>query len=248
MDSNRIEARNVGKPMPMRRPGLRLHLIIDADDTLWENNVYFERAIDEFIDFIDHSTMTRAEIRATFNEIERATARVHGYGARAFASSLRECYQRLSDRVADEANFHTVMRFGERILEQEIELLPGVEQTLRDLAARHHLVLFTKGHLEEQRLKIERSGIGSHFAHHEIVAEKNSDSYRALIERVGIAPAQGWMVGNSPRSDINPALAAGLGAVFIPHGQTWSLEHDEIDRGSDRLIVIERFPQLLDLF
>jgi putative hydrolase of the HAD superfamily len=228
--------------------GKRQHLIIDADDTLWENNIYFERAIDEFIEFLDHSTMTRAEIRATFNEIERATARVHGYGARAFASSLRECYGRLADRVMDDQKHHTVMAFGERILEHEIELLPGVEATLRDLATRHHLVLFTKGHSEEQRLKIERSGIGDHFAHHEIVAEKNGDSYRALVDRVGISPAQGWMVGNSPRSDINPALAAGLGAVFIPHDQTWSLEHDEIDHASDRLIVLERFPQLLDHF
>lgn len=226
----------------------RLHLLIDADDTLWENNVYFERAIEEFIDFVDHSSMSRSEIRAVFNEIERATGKIHGYGARAFTHSLRECYQRLAGQVADEANLRTVMRLGERILEQRIELLPGVDETLAVLAQRHDLVMFTKGHIEEQRLKIERSGIHHYFLHHEIVPEKNAAAYEALIARHGFDRARTWMIGNSPKSDINPALAIGLGAVFIPHEMTWSLEHDAIDHAGDRLLVIERFSQLLDHF
>jgi putative hydrolase of the HAD superfamily len=226
----------------------RLHLIIDADDTLWENNVYFERAIDEFIAFVDHSSMSKEEVRAAFNEIERATARVHGYGARAFSRSLRDCYARLTGRIDDEENLRTVMRLGERILEQEIELLPGVEETLAALSQRHHLVVFTKGHPGEQRLKIERSGIDRHFADFEIVPEKDAAAFRALLTRLGASPERSWMVGNSPKSDINPALAIGMGAVFIPHAMTWSLEHAAIAHAGDRLIVLERFPQLLDHF
>lgn len=230
------------------RPTTRLHLLIDADDTLWENNIYFERAIEEFIDFVDRSTMSRAEIRAVFNEIERATGKIHGYGARAFTHSLRECYQRLVGQIADETNLHTVMRLGERILEQEIELLPGVDDTLTALAVRHDLVMFTKGHIEEQRLKIERSGIQHHFHHHEITPEKNTAAYDALVTRHGFTPERTWMIGNSPKSDINPALTIGLGAVLIPHEMTWSLEHDAINHASDRFLVIEHFAQLLDHF
>src|SRR4051812_33659034 len=109
--------------------GLRQHVIIDADDTLWENNVYFERSIDEFLDFLDHSTLTREEARAALDGIERANAGIHGYGARAFAQSLRVCYQHLAKKELDDDEIRSVMRFGERILEQPIELLPGVDET-----------------------------------------------------------------------------------------------------------------------
>jgi putative hydrolase of the HAD superfamily len=226
----------------------RQHLIIDADDTLWENNVYFERAIDEFLDFLDHSTLTREEARAALNEIERANAGIHGYGARAFARSLRECYEHLAERELDGSEIRDVMRFGERILEQEIELLPGVEATLQALRERHDLVIFTKGHHEEQRLKIDRSGIGHYFRYQGIVPEKDVEAYRELVSQLSFDPARTWMVGNSPKSDINPALSAGLGAVFIPHEMTWSLEFADVDHVGDRLVVLERFPQLLDHF
>ena len=226
----------------------RKHLIIDADDTICQNNIYFERAIDEFLDFLDHSTLTRDEARAALNEIERANAGIHGYGARAFARSLRQCYEHLAERELDESEIRDVMRFGERILEQEIELLPGVEETLQVLRERHDLVIFTKGHHEEQRLKIDRSGIGHYFRYQGIVPEKDVDAYRELISQLSFDPARTWMVGNSPKSDINPALAAGLGAVFIPHEMTWSLEFADVDHSGYRLIVLERFSQLLDHF
>ena len=226
----------------------RQHLIIDADDTLWENNVYFERAIDEFLDFLDHSTLSREEARAALDEIERANAGIHGYGARAFARSLLACYEHLAEKELDEEEIRGVMRFGERILEQPIELIPGVEETLRVLANRHDLVIFTKGHHEEQRLKIDRSGIDHYFRYHGIVPEKNEAAYRELVAQLGLDPARTWMVGNSPKSDTNPALAAGLGAVFIPHELTWSLEFADIDHTGDRLIVLEQFSELLRQF
>lgn len=226
----------------------RLNLFIDADDTLWENNIYFERAIEEFLDFLAHSTLSRAEARAALNEIERANTHVHGYGARAFAQSLQDCYAHLHARHLEEHELGTIMDFAGRILSQEIELLPGVEETLRELSTRHHLTIFTKGHEEDQRMKIANSGLGDLFAHHAIVAEKNTSAYHALVATVGSDPARTWMIGNSPKSDINPALDAGLGAVFIPHDHTWQLEHASIAEGGDRLIVLERFSQLLDHF
>lgn len=226
----------------MDRP--RQTLLIDADDTLWENNVHFERAIEEFLDYLDHAQLSRSEVRAVLNEFEHATTRLHGYGAAAFTRTLRACYEHLRGGEIGPDDLRTVMDFGERILREEIDLLPGVESTLLALAQRHELTLFTKGHFEEQRLKIERSGIGHHFARHEIVAEKDAAAYLALVARLGADPARTWMIGNSPKSDINPALAAGLGAVFIPHSHTWALELAELNRSADRLLVVERFSDL----
>jgi putative hydrolase of the HAD superfamily len=233
--------------VPNRRD-TRQTLIFDADDTLWENNIYFERAIDEFMSFLDHSTLSHAEVRVVLNEIERANTKTYGYGARSFSRSLHETFLRLAEREVSDADLDTISAYGERIIDQEIELMPGVEETLTGLGVRHDLVLCTKGHAEDQRLKIERSGIGDRFSHHEIVAEKDAATYRDLVSRLGSDPSETWMIGNSPRSDINPAFAAGLGAVFIPHPHTWGLEHDDVDHSHERLLVLTTFSRLTEHF
>ena len=223
-------------------------LIIDADDTLWENNIYFERAFEEFVEFLAHSTLTPPQVRDVLDEIERVNAIVHGYGSLNFGRNLRECYERLSERALDDADLQTVMRFAERILEQPIELIDGVAETLDYLAARHELTLFTKGHPEEQTLKIERSGLAGFFAHTAIVREKNAAAYRQLVDDRALEPPRCWMIGNSPRSDVNPALAAGLNAVFVPHARTWVLEKEDIRPGGGTLLVVGAFPALRDYF
>ncbi len=139
------------KPASVCRAGHTL--ILDADDTLWENNVHFERAVDEFLAFLDHSSLSPPEVRAVLDEIERANLKVHGYGAAGFARNLRQCYEHLAERDISDDDLARVMGFGERILHEPIELIAGVAETLAYLAPRHDLVLLTKGHLEEQRLK-----------------------------------------------------------------------------------------------
>jgi len=195
---------------------MRVHLIIDGDDTLWENNVYFERAIEEFIDFLDHSSMSRRQVRAALDEIERLNSRVHGYGSVAFSRNLRECYERLCERDLRQADVDRVLSLGERIMQEPLRLLAGVEETVAYLSDHHELTLFTKGHPQEQKLKIERSGLAGYFHHTAVVGEKNPQAYRDLVAERRLHPERTWMVGNSPRSDINAALAAGLNAVFIP--------------------------------
>jgi len=222
----------------------RQHLLIDADDTLWENNVYFEEAFDEFVDYLDHSSMSAAEVRAVLDEIELANIKIHGYGAANFARNLAQCFERLAEREIRGEDLRVVRSFAERILEHPIELIEGVAETLAYLAPRHELTLFTKGHAEEQRLKIDRSGLGPHFRHTAIVREKDAEAYASLARERGLDAGRTWMVGNSPKSDINPALAAGLNAVYVPHPRTWGLEREEIQRANGRLLVLENFAEL----
>ena len=222
---------------------VRQHLIIDADDTLWENNIYFERAFDEFVQFLAHSTMTPREVRNVPDEIEAANAKVHGYGSVNFGRNLHQCYERLAERVVHQDDLPAIRRFAERILEQP-EIIDGVPETLAYLAERHELTMFTKGHPDEQRLKVDRSGLAPFFAHVEIVKEKHAPAYRALVGQRCMDAARCWMIGNSPRSDVNPALEAGLNAVFIPHAHTWVLEKEAIRPGAGRLLVVERFGDL----
>ncbi len=223
-------------------------LLIDADDTLWENNIYFEQAVDAFVEFLDHSSMPADRIRLVLQEIEFANINSHGYGAAAFGQNLEHCYRRLSERGVCDDDISTILGFAEEILLQEIDLLPGVAETLPQLAARHQLVIFTKGREEEQRAKIEKSGIDLHFIDAIVVREKTVDVYEEVVARFEWERSTTWMVGNSPKSDINPALAAGLNAVFIPHERTWALEQQDLQVGSGRLLQLSAFSQLLDHF
>ncbi|HJT87709.1 MAG TPA: HAD family hydrolase [Bryobacteraceae bacterium] len=227
---------------------MRRHLIIDADDTLWENNIYFERAFDEFVEFLGHSSMKPQEIRAVLDEIETANAKIHGYGSLNFGRNLRQCYEHLVEREVAEEDLNTVMGFAERILECPMEVIEGVPETLEYLSLRHDLTLFTKGHEEEQKLKLDRSGLAVFFQHTAIVKEKDAAAYHKLVEEQWMDPDQTWMIGNSPKSDVNPALEAGLNAVFVPHAHTWVLEKQEIRPGKGRLLVVERFADLREHF
>ena len=222
----------------------RQFLLIDGDDTLWENNVYFEQAIEAFIDFLAHSSMSRDQVRAALDEIERMNVAVHGYGSASFTKNLRQTYERLVDRDLQPEDIEHVLQLGERIANQPMQLIPGVAETVRYLADRHDLMLLTKGHPEEQRLKIERSALESFFSATAIVREKDEATYRAIVEERQLDPACTWMVGNSPRSDINPALSAGLRAVFIPHEHTWRLEKEEVVHVDGRLLTLQHFGDL----
>jgi putative hydrolase of the HAD superfamily len=222
----------------------RQFLIIDADDTLWENNIYFERAFDRFVEFLNHSSLAPQEVRDVLDEIEQTNARIHGYGTHSFGRNLRECYEHLAEHTVNESDLAIVMNFAEQILHCPMEVIDGVADTLDYLAQRHDLTLFTKGHPDEQRLKIDRSGLAGHFQHAAIVREKDAGAYRRLVEERGMDPERTWMIGNSPRSDINPALEAGLGAVFVPHAHTWVLEKCELSDGNGRLLTVEHFAEL----
>ena len=226
----------------------RQHLIIDADDTLWENNIYFERAFEEFVAFLDHSSLRPHEIRSILDEIEMENARIHGYGSKNFGRNMARCYQTLAEREIREDDLRTVMGFAERILECPMEVIPGVPETLGYLSERHDLTLFTKGHVDEQKLKLDRSGLGAFFQHTAIVKEKDTAAYRRLVAERGMDAEAAWMIGNSPKSDVNPALEAGLNAVFVPHAHTWVLEKQELRPGKGRLLVLEKFEDLREEF
>jgi putative hydrolase of the HAD superfamily len=225
-------------------------LLIDADDTLWENNVYFERAIARFISFLNHHEFSPEQVRAVLNDVERENIVTHGYGLHSFAHSLVACYERLSPHPVTPESHAQIMSFTHQIMDHPIEMLPEVPETLAYLSARHRVILVTKGAVAEQTGKVERSGLKKYFAAVEIVAEKDPATYSHLAEKYALDRASTWMVGNSPKSDINPALAAGLHAIFVPHGDTWILEHEEVNPAppNQKLLIVGRFAELREHF
>ncbi|MEU4645157.1 HAD family hydrolase [Micromonospora sp. NPDC049460] len=220
-------------------------LVFDADDTLWENNILFERVIDDFLEWLDHPTLDRAETRAILDDIERANTVAHGYGSKVFLRSLAECLERLRQRPATEAERREIEGLAAALADHRVELMPGVAEALDDLAGRHELLLLTKGEPEDQQRKLDASGLLHHFRAAHIVPEKDVDTYRWLTREHDIDPAVAWMIGNSPKSDILPARAAGMNAVFIPNDNTWVLEHAELDPADRGVLRLSAFPELL---
>jgi putative hydrolase of the HAD superfamily len=225
-------------------------LLIDADDTLWENNIYFERAIAKFISFLDHREHSPEAVRLVLNDVERESIVKHGYGLHSFAHSLVETFERLSVEPVTAELHERIRSFAHQIADHPVEVLPGVPETLQHLGERHNLIMMTKGNPPEQSGKVERSGLKEYFSAIEIVAEKDESTYRSAIAKYALSADVTWMVGNSPKSDINPALAAGLHAVFVPHDNTWILEHEELASAppSQQLLVVERFGDLRKYF
>lgn len=221
-------------------------LLIDADDTLWENNIYFERAIANFISFLNHKEFSPARVREVLNNVERGCIVKHGYGMHSFAHALVDTFEHISVEPITPAIHETISGFAHALAEHPIEIISGVADTLEYLSPRHQLILVTKGNITEQSGKLERSGLKHLFNAVEIVAEKNPPTYESVVEKYALERDLTWMIGNSPRSDVNPALAAGLNAVFVPHDQTWILEHESLSEpdGSSQLLVLERFADL----
>lgn len=221
-------------------------LLLDADDTLWENNVYFERAIAAFISYVNHQTYTPEEVRLVLNEVESETIRERGYGLASFRHSLVRCFEHLTAEPITSEKHGQIVDFSRCISDHEIELLPGVSEVLPELASRHNLILVTKGNEVEQVDKLSRSGLAHHFTSVEVPREKDPDTYRSVCQKFELKPHTTWMIGNSPKSDINPALVAGLHAVFIRHPHTWVLEHEEVDMTPEgqHLLELAAFAEL----
>lgn len=225
-------------------------LILDADDTLWENNVFYEEAIDAFARRMADEGFDPQYARQTMVQVEHERVPIYGYAPQEFVRCMHVAYGRLcreagrQPRPEVEAEIEAI---GQRVIEYPIILLDGVAETLERLSRRCRLFLLTKGDPEVQRGKVERSGLASYFEEIHIVPEKGPEVLRDLLARHNLDPARTWMVGNSPRSDVNPALVVGIGAIHIPYHRPWVFEEVPV-ADPQRTVTLKRFAELLKLF
>ena len=228
-------------------PTRGLTLFVDADDTLWENNIYFEAVVADYLALAQRHGCPPERARARLIEVERERVGRFGYGISNFQASLELASR--SVVAATAVDTAPIAGLCASLRRRAGTHLAEVAATLRSLAGRHRVVLVTKVDGDDQMGKVARSGLRRHLHQVDIVPEKDVAAYRDLLRRHGADPGRSWMIGNSPKSDILPALAAGLGAVFVPHPATWSLELADLpDPHTDRYIVLDRFPELLDRF
>ena len=223
---------------------MRRTLLIDADDTLWENNIYFERVTTGFLDQLAPRGVPKSRAEELLWQTEQRNVKITGYGSKAFCASLHEVARALG--CADLEPW--IQEQENWIFHHPITLMPGVRETLPLLHAKNQTIMLTKGCAGEQTGKLERSGLAGFFHASEIVFEKNVETYRDLVSQHHLDPSATWMIGNSPRSDINPAKAAGLGTVFIPYHTTWQHEIEEISPDGPETLLLAHFGELAEHF
>jgi putative hydrolase of the HAD superfamily len=222
-------------------------IAFDADDTLWDCQSWFDEVEQKCCQLLSPWATAR-EVSEGLFATERQNLSLTGYGTKAFTLSLIENAVRVSRHQLTGDIVMQLIDLGKELLKFPTTPLPEVEETLQRLADRrqYRLVVFTKGELMDQEGKLQRSGLEKFFSHMETVSNKTEREYRQLCENLDVAPEETLMVGNSFRSDIAPALAAGAWAVHIPYHVVWALEKSD-EFPHERLRKISRFGELLEL-
>jgi putative hydrolase of the HAD superfamily len=219
-----------------------MHVAFDADDTLWHNEPIFsltqERVAALLADWAPPEVLGDR-----LSQVERRNLRLFGYGAKGFTLSLIETALEISGGEVPGHVLQEILDAGKSMLEHPVELLPGAAETVELLAEHHPLMIITKGDLFHQESKIARSGLADRFAAIEIVSEKDTETYRRILDRWSVDPERFVMVGNSVKSDVLPVVALGGNAIHVPYETTW-----ELDRVDHRGAAEEGFFEAATLF
>ncbi len=218
----------------------------DADDTLWQNETFYRMTQDRFAELLSDYT-DPDPLHARLLEAERRNLGHYGFGIKGFMLSMIETAIDVTDSRVPASVIAEILAAGQEMLAHPIELLPEAEDTVRQLAGSHTLVLITKGDLLDQERKLAQSGLGDLFDAVEIVSDKKAHIYTRAFTSHGDGADTAMMVGNSMKSDVIPAIEAGAWGVFVPHGLTWELEHATAPESHPRYRELETLGGVIEL-
>jgi len=201
-------------------------IAFDADDTLFVNEPYFQETEQKFCalmsDYLSEQGLSQELFKTEVDNLN-----LYGYGIKGYTLSMIEAAMKISNNTLSVEAIEKIIVFGKELLQNPIELLDGVEETLKSLNGNYKLVVATKGDLKDQRRKLHDSGLGAYFHHIEVMSDKQEKDYSDLLNRLEIKPKEFFMIGNSLKSDVLPVLGIGGYAVHVPFHTTW--EHEKIN-------------------
>jgi putative hydrolase of the HAD superfamily len=222
-------------------------LAFDADDTLWENEALYIKIQEQLAGMLA-AYGTQEEILAALYKVEMKNMPLYGYGIKAFGLSLIETAIQISQEKISVGDIKTILDMVNHMLTYTLPVYPGVESTLQELSKKYPLMMITKGDLLDQEIKIDRSGLRRYFTHIEVVAKKETDTYKTILQRHSMDPGSFLMVGNSLRSDVLPVVSLGGIGVLYVNEVSWAHEN-EIDPAHQDLTYhsIHSLPELIPL-
>ena len=210
----------------------------DADDTLWQNEEFFRLNEARFAEML-RPHAPDSDVEARLLDAERRNLAFYGFGIKGFVLSMIETAIEVTDGRIDAPVIGEILGMGREMLRHPVHTLPHVRETLEALHGQYRMVLITKGDLFDQERKLAASGLGELFDAVEIVSDKSQATYERIFARHGDGASRAMMVGNSLKSDVIPAIAAGAWGVFVPHPLTWVLEHAEEPADAPRFRKID---------
>nr|WP_316652670.1 HAD family hydrolase [uncultured Gellertiella sp.] len=218
----------------------------DADDTLWQNEHFYRLTERQFTDLLaDHAEGEHVSERLL--QAEKRNLAHYGFGIKGFTLSMIETAIEITGGRVPASTIADILDIGRTLLSHPVETLPHAREVLEKLRGHYYLVLITKGDLFDQERKLAQSGLGDFFDAIEIVSDKTTSTYRRIFSRVAGGADCAAMIGNSLKSDIVPAIAAGAHGIYVPHALTWAYEHVEPPRDAPRFHEIADLGQLLPL-
>lgn len=227
----------------MNTTGIKV-IVFDADDTLWGNEHYFQETETKFCalleDFLPHHSISQELFKTEMQNIA-----LYGYGIKSVILSMIEAALSISNKNVSLDVIEKTIGYGKELMEKPVELLEGVEETLKTLKKQYRLVVATKGDLLDQERKLKKSGLSHYFHHIEIMSDKQQADYIKLIRHLDVTPSEILMVGNSIKSDVIPVLEIGGHAIHIPFHTTWA--HEQVAQTIDHpnFIQVERISEIL---
>ena len=222
-------------------------IAFDADDTLFINEPYFEATEKKFNglmeNYLSHQSLSQEIFRQQVENLP-----LYGYGIKSYILSMIETAIKVSEGTASLKHIEYILQLGKELLQQPIELLDGVEETLKALHGRYKLVVATKGDLKDQQRKLHDSGLGPYFHHIEVMADKTELNYEKLLKRLDIEAHEFFMIGNSLRSDVLPVLNIGGYAAHVPFHTTWAHELIDHEIVHDNFWEFKSLNEIIPLF
>jgi len=221
---------------------------LDGDDTLWHSEAHFVTTTARLAELLQPWVPHTRTAEEHLVDVERRNLALLGYGVKAFTLSMIETALEVSGDRVPGSSIRRIIEWSKELMDHPVELLDGVAETVERLAVDHRLLLITKGDLLHQESKVARSGLADLFDAVEIVSEKDPGTYRRILARHDVDPADFLMVGNSMRSDVLPVLELGARGVHVPYRVTWALEEigsDEVPEGVAVLEHLSDLPALL---
>jgi putative hydrolase of the HAD superfamily len=221
-------------------------IAFDADDTLFVNEPYFQETEQKFCVMMS-DYLSKQGLSQELFKIEVDNLHLYGYGIKGYTLSMIEAAMKISNNTLSVEVIAKIIDLGKELLQKPIELLDGVEDTLKALKGKYKLIVATKGDLKDQQRKLHESGLGIYFHHIEVMADKQEVNYEKLLKRLEIESKEFFMIGNSLKSDVLPVLGIGGYAVHIPFHTTWEHEkiHHKVDHPNFR--TLDKISDVLEI-
>lgn len=218
-------------------------IFFDADDTLWENETFFRKAEDRFIELLADYTEPQG-VQQMLWQKQEDNIPLFGYGSKTYMIGMTDAALELCGGHLPEHIYYGVKKIITDLAFHEFHLIDGVRETLEALHGKYNLVVATKGDVTEQMNKYRRSGLDRYFHHCEVLENKDERNYLELAAKHDLEPEQLLMVGNSVKSDIAPVVNVGGWAIHTPHDVVWVHEMMDMPE-SDRIIVVQNVREIV---